>query len=55
LLVLFWFELFLAPLCHLAWLVTFLAILFACRFSYHLLVFAVFLLLDDILEFFVGF
>jgi hypothetical protein len=40
------FELFLALLCYFAWL---------CCFSCCLLAFAVFLLLDDILEFFLAF
>jgi uncharacterized membrane protein YuzA (DUF378 family) len=40
------FDLFLALLCHFSWL---------CRFSYLLLTFAVFYLLDDILEFFLAF
>jgi hypothetical protein len=40
------FELFLALSCHFAWL---------CRFSSRLLLFAVFLLLDDILELFLTF
>jgi hypothetical protein len=39
-------ELFLALLCHFAWL---------CRFSCLLLPFAVFLLLDDFLELFLAF
>jgi hypothetical protein len=39
-------ELFLALLCHFTWL---------CRFSFILLAFAVFLVLDDLLELFVGF
>jgi hypothetical protein len=44
-----WFELFLlflALLCYFAWL---------CRFSYLLLPFAVFILLDDLLELFFAF
>jgi hypothetical protein len=40
------FELFLPLLCHFAWL---------CHFSCHLLAFAVFLLLDDILYLFLAF
>jgi hypothetical protein len=40
------FELFLALLCHFAWL---------CRFSCLLLAFAVFLFLDDLLELFLAF
>jgi hypothetical protein len=40
------FLLFLALPCHFAWF---------CRFSYLLLVFAVFLLLDDMLELFLAF
>jgi hypothetical protein len=39
-------KLFLALLCHFAWL---------CRFSSRLLAFAVFLLLDDLLELFLAF
>jgi hypothetical protein len=39
-------ELFLALSCHFAWL---------CRFSCRLLAFAVFLLLDDLLELFLTF
>jgi hypothetical protein len=38
-----WLELFLALLCHFAWL---------CHFSCRLLAFAVFVLLDDLLELF---
>jgi hypothetical protein len=40
------FELFLALLCHFAWL---------CRFSCRLLAFMVFVLLDDLLELFLPF
>jgi hypothetical protein len=40
------FELFLARLCHFAWL---------CRFSCLMLAFTVFLLLDDLLELFLAF
>jgi hypothetical protein len=40
------FELFLALLCHFAWL---------CRFSCRLLAFMVFVLLDDLLELFFAF
>jgi hypothetical protein len=40
------FELFLALLCHFAWL---------CHFSCLLLAFVIFLLLDDILELFLSF
>jgi hypothetical protein len=39
-------KLFLALLCHIAWL---------CRFSFLLLAFVVFLLIDDILELFLAF
>jgi hypothetical protein len=39
-------ELFLALLCHFAWL---------CHFSYRLLTFAVFLLLNDLLKLFLAF
>jgi hypothetical protein len=39
-------ELFLALICHFTWL---------CRFSCRLLAFAIFLLLDDLLELFFGF
>jgi hypothetical protein len=42
----FGFKLFLALLCHFVWL---------CHFSCLLLAFVVSLLLDDLLEFFVGF
>jgi hypothetical protein len=41
-----WFELFLALLCHFAWLY---------RFLFRLLAFAVFLLLYDLLELFLAF
>jgi hypothetical protein len=44
--LLHWFDLFLALLCHFAWL---------CHFSCRLLAFAVFLLLDDPLELFLAF
>jgi hypothetical protein len=40
------FELFLALLCHFAWL---------CHFLCHLLAFMVFLLTDDLLELFLAF
>jgi hypothetical protein len=40
------FEFFLALLCHFDWF---------CHFSYLLLAFAVFLLLDDLLELFLAF
>jgi hypothetical protein len=40
------FELFLTPSCHFAWL---------WRFSCRLLAFAIFLLLDDLLELFFAF
>jgi hypothetical protein len=40
------FELFLALIYHFAWI---------CRFSYIVLAFTVFLLLDDLLELFLGF
>jgi hypothetical protein len=40
------FELFLALLCHFVWLY---------RFLFHLLASVVFLLLDDLLELFIGF
>jgi hypothetical protein len=42
----FYFELFLALLSHFDWF---------CRFSWFLLAFMVFLLLDDLLEFFLAF
>jgi hypothetical protein len=41
-----WLELFLALLCHFAWL---------CRFLCRLLTFAIFLLLNDLLKLFLDF